>query len=442
MGLIVNTPALSIGAGALYPRSAIDLDEYRLLDRFGEEFLLAQEVPELDAVLLPRRFACFGPDTQDFQTEGKRCGFRSVFKPWDEEQARVVDESTALLKSGASFQLRAPTGFGKTFCMTEVIARIGRKTLVIVPKEDLKNEWVHAGIELLGLSPARIGLIQGDEIRVEGCPIVIAMIQSVCKLGRYPASVFQDFGLAIWDESHLASAAKFQRSAYVIPAKLRVGVSATAGKRKDGRDVVFDSHVGPVLVQTEVSYVTPNVLRVTSPWRLPRDRWGKPVRHEPTRDAHVIRMIANSEPRNRLIARFVARSLERGRQVIVFSGLRNHLDRLYDYIRAAKVEASDIAYYVGGMTESQREKAKLCRVLLATYKMAEYGTNIPSLDTAVLATPRADVEQIVGRIRRKLDSKKQPLVLDIVDETSGLYSRYWGARQRWYRQIGSQILNH
>ena len=66
------------------------------------------------------------------------------------------------------------------------------------------------------------------------------------------------------------------------------------------------------------------------------------------------------------------------------------------------------------LKEAELEQAKTCDIILATYKMMSEGSDIPELDTLFLATPRADIEQIVGRIQRHHDDKKSLLVVDPV----------------------------
>jgi superfamily II DNA or RNA helicase len=58
-----------------------------------------------------------------------------------------------------------------------------------------------------------------------------------------------------------------------------------------------------------------------------------------------------------------------------------------------------------------------CSVLIATYAMCKEGFDVPTLNTLLMATPRPDVDQIVGRILRVEKSARtvHPLILDIVD---------------------------
>jgi len=63
--------------------------------------------------------------------------------------------------------------------------------------------------------------------------------------------------------------------------------------------------------------------------------------------------------------------------------------------------------------------------------------DIPELDTIVLATPRASVEQSVGRIMRYgRKSERKPLVIDIVDEDAAPFRRSARKRLKSFKQQG------
>ena len=59
------------------------------------------------------------------------------------------------------------------------------------------------------------------------------------------------------------------------------------------------------------------------------------------------------------------------------------------------------------LKESEKE------IIIATYAMASEGLDIKTLTTLLMATPKTDVCQSVGRILRVKHSN--PLVIDIVD---------------------------
>jgi len=98
-------------------------------------------------------------------------------------------------------------------------------------------------------------------------------------------------------------------------------------------------------------------------------------------------------------------------------------------------------YYVGGMKQAELEESAGRSVILATYPMAAEGLDIATIDTILLATPKTQVEQAIGRIRpqpgRETD-RKQPLILDIVDDFS-VFSSQGHQRKRLYRKKGYVI---
>jgi len=103
------------------------------------------------------------------------------------------------------------------------------------------------------------------------------------------------------------------------------------------------------------------------------------------------------------------------------------------------VPPAEIGYYIGGLTEKQRDTAKGKSVIMATYAMTAEATDIPWLDTLVMATPKSDVRQIVGRILRQYEGKKSPIVFDLVDLSSNVFSGYWNTRRRWYATVKAEV---
>lgn len=442
-------PPLSVGAAAVYPYSEELMAWASKTSRYNDAYSLAKVVGVGDSrrIWLPRQLAPSIP--VDMRDKGEWVDFDSTFEPRHNEQARVIEESVKLLKMGFNFVAECPTGFGKTYCAMEIIARTRRKTIIVVTKEDIRDQWIDAAKAVLGLTRENgLGLIQGDVCDVAGKSVVIAMIHSVAKDGRYPAHTFQGFGLAIWDEVHRVGADEFSQSCYRIPARLRLGLSATP-IRKDGKSSVVEGHIGPVKVQSKQAPSTPKIIRVHSTWNCPvtkvKDEDGEwkvvPIPHTPKSCGHVIRILTRDHQRNLMIRGFILDSYEAGRRILVQSDRKEHLEQISAMLAKAGIPAQDMDYYVGGMTKDARTLAKTKRVILATYQMTAEATDIPELDTLVMCTPKSDVVQIVGRILRAMEGKKQPIVFDIVDDTSPLFSTYAKNRAKWYSSIKAPIFN-
>lgn len=440
-----QTP-IFIGSGAVFHYSPELEAACARESRFGDSFSMCRVFGPKDnqRIIVPRNM---GEGGDDLRKPGIPFKFKSSFKPRNDEQARVIAETVQLLAQGRSFMMEAPTGFGKTWCAADIIAKVGLKTLIVVTKEDIRDQWIAAFKALLGLQVGKgIGLIQGDTCNVAGQGVVIAMIQSLSKEDRYPAHTFNDFGLAIWDETHRVAADHFSQSCFRVPAKLRLGISATPD-RKDGKEEVLHAHIGPILVSTAATPLTPRIIMQRSPWEIPYVRVKKKdgsygmgqLPHSPGKCGHVIRMLANHHGRNQVIANFVSAAHAKGRNILVQSDRREHLEQLAAMISKKGVPMGDIAYYVGGLSSSERDHAKTKRVIMATFAMTAEATDIPWLDTLVMATPKSDVRQIVGRILRTHPDKKDPVVFDLVDATSSVFMSYANNRKRWYASIGADV---
>jgi hypothetical protein len=69
------------------------------------------------------------------------------------------------------------------------------------------------------------------------------------------------------------------------------------------------------------------------------------------------------------------------------------------------------------------------------------GTNMPWLDAGIDATPRADGEQAIGRIRRPMPGKPTPVWFTLIDTEIPILRGYATARLRDYANCGVTIIN-
>ena len=73
--------------------------------------------------------------------------------------------------------------------------------------------------------------------------------------------------------------------------------------------------------------------------------------------------------------------------------------------------------------------------------MAATGLNIPALNTILLATPKSNIEQSVGRIlREKKESRKfAPLIMEVLDHQHvGCIGQY-NKRKKYYKACGYKL---
>ena len=82
-------------------------------------------------------------------------------------------------------------------------------------------------------------------------------------------------------------------------------------------------------------------------------------------------------------------------------------------------------------------------IILGTFSMASEGMDIPKLNTIVLASPKSDVVQSVGRILREKAEDRQfhPLVIDIKDihPNLSMFEKQCEKRIKYYKKCNHQI---
>jgi hypothetical protein len=105
--------------------------------------------------------------------------------------------TTTNANCGGGGLLDVDPGKGKTVMALKVIERLAVKTLVVVHKSFLTNQWKER-IEQF-LPGARVGTIQGQVFDIENKDIVIGMVQSL-SMKEYPQNAFESFGLTVFDE--------------------------------------------------------------------------------------------------------------------------------------------------------------------------------------------------------------------------------------------------
>jgi superfamily II DNA or RNA helicase len=317
-----------------------------------------------------------------------------------------------------------PCGFGKTVCALHMAAVLHRRTLILVHAEALGAQWVER-IRMF-VPDAKVGRIQQDVVEVEGCDFVVGMIQSLIKRD-YTQSTLESFGLVIVDEAHHVAAPMFSKALPKLPARYVLALSATPN-RADGCGVALEYLMGPTAfrafrVHERVSVRVITYSRGDEEELL--NRQGKPL------CSTMLTNLAADAVRTRLIHDVIVNYAAMGRNIIVLSDRLDQLTALGDMLLATDPTMS-VAKVVGGTKAKDREAGFDARILLSTYHYASEGIDIPRLDTLVMATPRGNIEQTVGRILRPHPTKQQPLVVDIKDPFSLFTGMAW-KRHAYYK---------
>jgi len=330
--------------------------------------------------------------------------------------------------------LEIPCGRGKTVMALKILSLLKVKTLIIVHKGFLLDQWIERIQQFL--PNARIGRIQGQIIDIEDKDIVIGMLQSL-SMKEYPESLFDEFGLLIVDEVHHIAAEVFVRSLFTVVTKYTLGLSATM-TRKDGLSNVFKMFLGPVIYKEKAEkndavMVDIRTFRTTDPEfnEVIYDYRGN------TAYTPMMTKLCTFSLRSEFIIQLVKETLEKNpdQHIMILGHYKKLLTYLYKGIEFRGL--GSVGYYVGGMKKEALKESEGKKIIIATYSMAAEALDIKTLTTLVMATPKTDVEQSIGRILRAKHS--QPLVIDVVD-VHAVFQRQATKRVTYYKKQGYQII--
>lgn len=430
----------------------------------------------------------FGPPTKGWaldagepMSEAARSSFRGELRPVQVEAVRdFLCVTQAEPPSATGGILSLPCGFGKTICAIFAVAKLGRRTMIIVHKLFLEAQWIERIAEFL--PGASVGAIRADKVDVEGRDIVIASLQSLA-LKDYDPALFAQFGTLVVDECHRIGTECFSQALRKVVFRHTLGLSATV-QRKDGCTNAFTFSLGDVLYRVKRSDA--GVMVVQARFFDADECYSREelVYGGKLNTARMINNITRWEPRTRAIADAIVGSLVRepGRKVLVLSDRKDHLSAIKALVeadaprlieagvdiaacsraaaaaaqaaaantaaqtkrkaKAVSVDCGDVCgFYVGGMKPAALDASAARKVVLATFAFASEGFDVAAMDTLVLASPKTDIEQSVGRILRlrAQERTRMPLILDFADDFS-VFARQAAKRRTFYKRHGYSVL--
>lgn len=341
--------------------------------------------------------------------------FKKELRP---KQLPIVDtfiNSVNDIEGGGGI-ISVPCGYGKTVLALYILTKLKVKTLVVVHKEFLMNQWKERIEEFI--PEARVGKIQGPVIKTENKDIVLGMLQSISMI-EYNDDVFKDFGFVIFDECHHLGAEVFSKALIKTSFKYLLGLSATP-KRADGLSKVFEWYLGKTVYsikKREEENVNVKVIKYFN-----EDKKYSEVLINYLQKPNMAAMINNItafKPRLDLLIREIKTCLNEKRKILVLSDRRDHLKSIK--YELDKIEGITSGFYLGGMKQHDLQETEKADVILGTFSMASEGFDCKyPLNTIFLASPKSNIEQAVGRILRQEAQYRTlvPLIVDISDQFS------------------------
>ena len=374
----------------------------------------------------------FVKELRDYQTNVVNIYLKYVNTPISMNADAVAGER------GNGGILELPCGYGKTVLSLKIIAELKKKTLILVHKEFLMNQWIERINEFL--PSARVGKIQGPIYEVEGKDIVIGMIQTLHSRD-FPSEAFSPFGLTIIDEVHRIGSEEFSKTLFKTLTPYMLGISATV-ERKDRLTKILYMFIGDKIYSVDRNDDDP--VHIRSIEFKTNDREFNETEYDfrgAPKYSTMISKLCEYGPRSDFIVTVIHDLLKENdhKQIMILAHNRALLTYLYDAIRhKISDDDSTVGYYVGGMKEKDLKITESKKIVLATYAMAAEALDIKTLSTLVMASPKTDIEQSVGRILRTRG--QNPIVVDIVDSHEYLKGQ-WLKRKAFYKKCNYKIFS-
>ena len=176
---------------------------------------------------------------KDRRVEGDKTEFNSKVKLRKEQEPAV--EAGQVKQQGI---IIAPPSAGKSVMGLELIARVGKVSMVVVWNKDHQKQWIEEAqrSDLLNLSPEEIGGVGGKFSKRKLGKLNVCMQQSLWN-EDHREFFFNHCGVLVADEIQRYAANTFNAVINDSPAKIRIGLTADE-KRKDAKHFLIHDAFG------------------------------------------------------------------------------------------------------------------------------------------------------------------------------------------------------
>lgn len=336
----------------------------------------------------------------------------------DERQFRCVD---ACLNTNQGI-IHAATSAGKSAMMMALIGARKQRTLIVVNRKVLLEQLKRDAEKWLGKK--HIGTIVGGVMRLGD--VTFALEKSLLK---FKDEIAGRFGMVLFDECHISTAASFQAILQHFPARYRYGFTGTI-KRKDQMQFLMYASFGGIIatvtkdeledagrttpVKVEVHETTTSVdPEVFDLDAVKRHRVIDEAVHTDEARLGDVCMLVEKLLENPLHTTNGSEATKIPSKIVVASRYLKPLERLGEILTSNYPEIR--FRFVTGKEKDQDGNCQALErgeidVILATIPCFSTGVNVPSLTDIILISPVFSNElmlhQLRGRLMRKHEGKE------------------------------------
>lgn len=329
--------------------------------------------------------------------------------------------------------IKAETGTGKTVVSLAEAQKLGGTVCIMVPTHRLMNQWTRQAHELLGVPMDKIGHIIGPKCQW-GRDVVIAMMKSVA-MRDYPPECYTAFRTLITDEVHNTGATLNSQIQGLFNARFKWSVTATDEKR-DGGDRVYYSFYGKPSFKVSMQGVPTELLTLYFTSSKPISGNGKTAK---------LIALAYDHERNEIFARVAKHWHRTDKPSLFITEHVRHAEIMRKLFIKRGIPENDIGMYLGsqsvdGISSDTTPEyldwvEKRAKVVIATYGMMKEGIDIPRLSRGMDMSPRDELEQVLGRIRRRWDGKDKAIWVTLRDRAVPSFDQSYVKRIRSVKHL-------
>lgn len=388
------------------------------------------------------------PEKLKFKHEKRPIKFKGTLRPYQQE---IVDTCHKKMKEDGGGLISVGCGYGKTVMSLYIAHLLGLKTLVVVHKTFLQDQWIE---RIEQFTNAEVGIIRQDKVDIEDKDIVIASIQSIARRD-YGKKIFKKFGFVIYDEAHHVSSKHFSRSLIQTGCKYTLALTATP-YRLDGLIKVMYWFLGECIYKMKEKVVKsvvvkrfyynssdPELFVEKNMWRK-LNTGGKVLPNTSKMITNLCKIDDRTDLQVDVIDHIIR--MDSRRKILILSNRIEHLEelklrydiKLEDAVADGVIEEDEITtcYFYGKLSKEEREfSGNNGDIIFGTFEMAQEALDIPRLNTVLFFTPKKDIKQASGRILRKIlrQGDTRPLIIDFVDDLS-VFTKHAEHRAKYYRR--------
>jgi len=389
-------------------------------------------------LLIPRNFPIqqyiFDYELDDRTCEGETIDIKHIITPRSESQTKAMN----YIMTNDSGILQLAPGVGKTVITIYMIATRKKKSLILVHRDSLAEQWKKRVMDFTNISFDNIARLSSQTFEEDlKKPIIIVTAQTFLSLLNRNRKQFltelhnANIGIFVADEVHTSvGAPTFSECSIHMPSRYAYGLSATP-YRFDGNADIINFHLGDIYEDEDVEGTMDsrvNVImldyEIDTPRRYRYIYWAGVFQR--TRYLNMLKKSTIFLD----VLKGLMNKLKVDRNIILICERTKLIDELYDWL--------------DWPNKSKFYKSATLRELNQSFTFAtpgkcRDGIDAPWKDTVIITSPISNINQLTGRVNRSYPGKKTPIIIDMVDYGCKPIMKTFYTRKSFYNKKGWPI---